>query len=67
VQSLLDFLNENYSDSEFNDVRLEVVQKLASTCATGCDVTDTKAPLVAPSYEGFTSILARCASNVAGS
>ncbi len=65
VQALIEFLNTNYSDSEFNNVRLDVVQKLGATCATGCDIADTKSPLPAPSYEGFTSVLAQCASNEA--
>ncbi|MDJ0711379.1 MAG: nucleotide sugar dehydrogenase [Woeseiaceae bacterium] len=65
VQALIDFLNVNYSNSEFNNVELSVVQRLGSTCATGCDIADTKSPLDAPSYDGFSCVLTQCASREA--
>ena len=63
VQALVDFLNANYSSSEFNNVMFEKVQELSATCATGCDIADTKSPLDAPVYEGFSCRLAKCASD----
>ena len=62
VQALVDFLNTNYSSSEFNNVMFDKVQELSATCATGCDISDTKSSLDAPVYEGFSCRLATCAS-----
>jgi len=61
IQALADFLNSNYSDSDFNNVEFDVVRRLASTCATGCDIAPTKIPLTMPAYRGFVSRLVTCA------
>ncbi|MEM7315332.1 MAG: nucleotide sugar dehydrogenase, partial [Planctomycetota bacterium] len=62
VRSLAEFLNERFSSSRFNDVIFEEVQRLAATCATGCEISATKSPLEAPSIDGYQSHLARCAA-----
>jgi UDP-N-acetyl-D-mannosaminuronic acid dehydrogenase len=61
VKSLIDFLNENYTDSEFNRVKFKEVQHLAASCSTGCEITDTSSIEDPGEYEGFKSELVRCA------
>ena len=65
VNQLVDFLNERYADSAFNEVAFSEVQRLAGSCSTGCEIADTGAVEVIPLYKGFSSILAQCSAGKA--
>lgn len=54
VNSLCNFLNEKYADSDFNKVRFNEVQRLASSCSTGCVIADTGSISKIPVYKGFS-------------
>ncbi len=53
----MDFLNINYTDGKFNKVEFIDVQKLAGSCGTGCDITDTGTIEVFNPNDGFKSTL----------
>lgn len=61
VSGLVDFLNENYAESDFNRVSFDTVRELAGSCVTGCAIGTTEDDLVAPDLNGFRSRLATCA------
>ncbi|MDH3491684.1 MAG: nucleotide sugar dehydrogenase [Gammaproteobacteria bacterium] len=63
LSALIDFLNERYASSDFNQVSLDRVRELAGSCVTGCVIAETKADLTVPEYEGFSSRLATFAVN----
>jgi UDP-N-acetyl-D-mannosaminuronic acid dehydrogenase len=63
VNSLCDFLNTHYADSEFNKVKFSDVQKLAASCSTGCEIANTGKIEKVPVYKGFSSRLAQDAYN----
>jgi UDP-N-acetyl-D-mannosaminuronic acid dehydrogenase len=56
---LINFYNENYAFDEYNKVKFEDVQRLAKTCSTGCEIADADAVDRIPSYNDFSSILAK--------
>jgi UDP-N-acetyl-D-mannosaminuronic acid dehydrogenase len=62
VQSLVDFLNSRYAQSDFNKVTLDAVRKLGGTCVTGCEIAQTGKVGAAPAFNGFTTHLAACAA-----
>jgi UDP-N-acetyl-D-mannosaminuronic acid dehydrogenase len=59
LQGLIHFYNENYVFDEFNKVKFEDVQRLAKTCSTGCEIADPDPIGSVPSYQNFSSILAK--------
>ena len=62
VNFLVDFLNTEYADSPFNQIKFEEVQHIAGTCVTGCAIVDPAPVTEAPSYDGFVTRLAACAA-----
>ena len=64
VRALLEFLNERYARDDFNRARFSDVQKLASTCGTGCAVVDPGPVKALPPFAGFSSRLVRAATTV---
>jgi UDP-N-acetyl-D-mannosaminuronic acid dehydrogenase len=54
VNSLCDFLNEKYADSEFNKVKFSEVQRLAGSCSTGCEIANTGEVKKISDYKGFS-------------
>lgn len=64
LMSLIDFYNENYAFDEFNKVKFADVQRLAKTCSTGCEITDTDIIEALPEYHGFSSRLSKIAVEV---
>jgi UDP-N-acetyl-D-mannosaminuronic acid dehydrogenase len=61
LQNLISFYNSNYAFDEFNKVDFKVVQKLAKTCSTGCEIADAIPVVSVPSFDGFTSKLVELA------
>ncbi len=59
--SLINFLNESFADSEFNNIDFTVVQKLAASCSTGCQIVDFGPIADVPKFNGFSSILVESA------
>ncbi len=55
--SLINFLNDNFADNEFNNIDFTVVQKLAASCGTGCQIVDFGPIMDVPKFNGFSSIL----------
>jgi hypothetical protein len=62
LQNLINFYNENYAFDEFNKVKFEDVQRLAKTCSTGCEIADPEKVTSVPTYNGFSSQLAKKAA-----
>ena len=63
VQFLVDFLNSKYADGKFNEIEFTVVQKLAASCGTGCDITETGNISTYNPYDGFKSSLVTFSEN----
>lgn len=61
VVALIDFLNENYAQDDFNRIQFQEVQQLAGTCSTGCNIVDPGAIPKISSFDGFSSRLVECA------
>jgi UDP-N-acetyl-D-mannosaminuronic acid dehydrogenase len=59
VNSLCDFLNQHYADSDFNKVKFSEVQRLAASCSTGCIIANVGKISSIPVYKGFSSRLAQ--------
>lgn len=57
VNALCDFLNKTYADGDFNKVRFSEVQRLASSCSTGCEIANVGKIASVPVYKGFSSRL----------
>lgn len=57
LSGLIDFYNKYFVSDEFNIVRFDQIQKLASTCSTGCEIADPGIIEEMPSYCGFESRL----------
>ena len=60
VQHFIDFINERFVKDGFNRVEFSVVQKIAGTCVTGCDIVNSNHIEKVPVYKGFSSRLAKC-------
>ncbi len=56
---LINFYNENYAFNDYNKVKFEDVKRLAKTCSTGCEIADPDPVESVPSYNHFSSILAK--------
>ena len=63
VNALVQFFNDHYANEAFNKVKFEDVQKLASSCNTGCEIVNTGSIDQLPEYEGFHSRLLVCAKS----
>lgn len=59
VAEVCDFLNANYADGAYNEILFEDVQRLARTCATGCDIVDSGWVNLPALDAGFMSRLAQ--------
>lgn len=54
LAELIDFYNTNYVSDDFNKVSFSVVQQLARTCSTGCEIARPEPVDKIPEYEGFS-------------
>lgn len=61
LNNLIEFYNETYAYNEFNKVDFDVVQRLAKTCSTGCEIANTGKINLLPDYNGFSFELSRIA------
>jgi UDP-N-acetyl-D-mannosaminuronic acid dehydrogenase len=61
VAAFIDFANDRYAEDDFNRVDFKEVQRLAATCATGCDIVDPGSIPDLPEYKGFIPRLVKCA------
>ncbi|MDX9942524.1 MAG: nucleotide sugar dehydrogenase [Bacteroidales bacterium] len=61
---LIEFYNKHFAFDEYNKVDFKVVQKLARTCGTGCEIADPEKVDDVPEYKGFKTRLAECASKL---
>ena len=64
LSRLIEFYNTNYAFDEFNQVEFSVVQKLAKTCSTGCEIADPVNVDKVFEYNGFSSKLVESASRM---
>lgn len=64
LSNLITFYNENYAFDEYNKVKFAEVQRLAKTCSTGCEIADSGKIDRVPSYNGFSSELAKIAFDI---
>ncbi len=63
LNSLIEFLNDNYAKDDFNKAKFNRVRILADTCSTGCSIANPdKIEKIEP-YNGFRSQLVECAFN----
>jgi UDP-N-acetyl-D-mannosaminuronic acid dehydrogenase len=61
LNSIIEFLNDNYAADEFNKARFQKVRVLADTCSTGCSIVNPdKIDEIEP-FNGFYSELVDCA------
>ncbi|MEO8398740.1 MAG: nucleotide sugar dehydrogenase [Ignavibacteriaceae bacterium] len=63
VQMLVDFLNLNYADGDFNKIKFSDVQKLAGSCNTGCEIANTGNIKNINPPDGFKSSLVERSEN----
>ncbi|MBP7564250.1 MAG: hypothetical protein KA886_10740, partial [Candidatus Cloacimonetes bacterium] len=61
LMTLIEFYNTNYAYDEYNKVKFSVVQRLARTCSTGCEIANTGRIQMVPEYNRFKSRLVECA------
>jgi UDP-N-acetyl-D-mannosaminuronic acid dehydrogenase len=61
VRHIVDFLNQHYAADAFNRVDFAEVQRIASTCVTGCDIAEPGTLTEIPEYDGFRARLTACA------
>lgn len=61
LNNLISFYNEKYAFNEFNKVNFDVVQKLAKTCSTGCEIANTGNINYLPNHNNFSFELTRLA------
>jgi len=64
LNNLISFYNENYAFDEYNKVKFADVQRLARTCSTGCEIGDPGKIDLFPSYQKFSSELAKIAFEI---
>jgi UDP-N-acetyl-D-mannosaminuronic acid dehydrogenase len=62
VNDTIDFLNSRYAQDAFNEVSYAEVQRLASTCSTGCQLAEAIYTPALESIRGFRSTLVEFAS-----
>ncbi len=63
LMNLIQFYNSNYVYDEYNKVDFRVVQKLAKSCSTRCDIGEPGKIENTPVYKGFSSKLVLHAIN----
>lgn len=61
IKNLVGFFNDNYVKDDFNLVRFSEVQKLASTCSTGCLIAEPGEINDTSPFNHFSSKLISCA------
>ena len=66
IINLVDFLNTSYASDPYNRVDFREVQRLASTCVTGCEIVDPGPIADSCGINGFSTRLADLARAVAG-
>jgi len=64
VQNFVNFANLRYASDDFNRIDFKEVQRIAGTCITGCKIVNPCPVEEIPVYNGFTSILVKCAHNI---
>lgn len=64
LNNLIGFYNENYAFDDYNKVKFADVQRLAKTCSTGCEIADSGKINHVPTYNDFTSALAKIAFEI---
>jgi UDP-N-acetyl-D-mannosaminuronic acid dehydrogenase len=64
VQSFVDFANETYAGENFGRVDFRQVQRIAGTCATGCNIVDPGPVGRIRPYGRFLPRLVRCAKDI---
>lgn len=64
IQTLIDFVNEQFAPDEFNRVDYHEIQRIAGTCITGCRIVDPGPLAHVPPYNGFTPRLVTCAESI---
>ncbi len=63
LNSIIEFLNDNYAADEFNKARFQKVRVLADTCSTGCSIVNPDKISKIEPFNGFYSELVECAAN----
>jgi UDP-N-acetyl-D-mannosaminuronic acid dehydrogenase len=63
VSEVVGFLNDNYVQGAFNEVKFKDVQQLAASCNTGCVIVDAGPVKNLPAYRGFRPRLVESACN----
>jgi len=61
IKSFSEFANSHYANDEFNKIDFKEIQKIASTCVTGCDIADPGPIEDIVLYDGFIPRLVKCA------
>ena len=64
LNNLINFYNSNYAFDEYNKVKFADVQRLAKTCSTGCEIADPGKIDHVPTYNKFSSSLAKIAFEI---
>ncbi len=52
------FLNKNYAQNAFNQIKFQDVRRLAASCSTGCDIAESGQVVAIDPFQGFSSRLA---------
>lgn len=61
--SLVDFLNQRYAKTSFEQADFETIRRLAGTCVTGCLIAEPGAVANPPTVNGFRPTLATLAAD----
>ena len=59
LKTLIEFFNDNFVKDEFNKVKFEKIQQLASTCSTGCQIVSPGIIEDIKFFDDFSSTLVR--------
>lgn len=62
LNNLIGYYNEKYAYDNYNKVNFNIVQKLAKTCSTGCEIANTGEIDSLPTYNNFAFNLSRLAA-----
>ena len=65
LQQLVRFLNLNYAENDFQKIDFKVVQELAASCSTGCEIVDPDPVSYLETFHGFKPVLAVCSEKIA--
>ncbi len=63
LDTIIEFLNDNYAADEFNKARFQKVRALADTCSTGCSIVNPDKISNIEPFNGLYSKLVECAAN----